>query len=703
MIIENNSLHLVEPATTEEVLTELDQFLGSPSKNIQDFITKIAINGGTSLLTHPVQALPVFRTSNTSGYNYTYSKQMMAYIRFGITTSGYFVVQSLLLNSKSTWASHYYHADGTYAFSEGPITHTFLTNSETLMETHCPVVNHLYNILSDEYLAVKEGKEPNSKRVYTIENILQRLSKTRSNELSISQGIHDQAVSRLNQKMMEIDLDPVYTWKERHQLISKLKDERAVLLATKRRAHKKNIFNYTLPLIAHDIKAAGHRFIKRPFNNFLGILERICLDPIRWFIKVVRSNMGYSVALAIYSPFTYFFITQPMNPHATFAVGTVRSAYIQTVEAVQHVFGLQDKKVENTPVNTTGANLIPIATSPASSKGMLLTTDVPAVDNQSWEDRMTNFKNLQNTYESNMEGAPRMGRLEQMETQLNWPLIVESAWNETERYTSFLNFVESNSKDYIPSFIEFVKAEKLRTEQVELYLWDRNIRFILDHPFTMMDQSKDQTQLDYYVGRAFIQLRDMTNTLSFRYKGLQMPKGYTVISQLASHFETDYKTNGSVLERLKNNSKLFSQNDKLNTEELRTYMKRQWEILYLLQNRAQEGAVHALQMQIWSVRNVVFIIQSLYSTKREELSSLAFSMKPGAPVNKLTANPSFRRIDSQYEALFHMMVLEFSSIRKEIGEELKNDIEATQRKTLIDGVEASLKERDALLKGTNLL
>ena len=132
-------------------------------------------------------------------------------------------------------------------------------------------------------------------------------------------------------------------------------------------------------------------------------------------------------------------------------------------------------------------------------------------------------------------------------------------------------------------------------------------------------------------------------------------------------------------------------------------MKRQWEILYLLQNRAQEGAVHALQMQIWSVRNVVFIIQSLYSSKREEMSSLAFSMKPGSPVNKLTANPSFRRIDSQFEALFHMMVLEFASIRKEIGEELKNDIEATQRKTLIDGVENSLKERDALLKGANLL
>ena len=195
----------------------------------------------------------------------------------------------------------------------------------------------------------------------------------------------------------------------------------------------------------------------------------------------------------------------------------------------------------------------------------------------------------------------------------------------------------------------------------------------------------------------------MTNTLSHRYKGLQMPKGYEAISQLASHFESDYKVSGSVLERLKNNSKLFAQKDKTDSEELRTYMKRQWEILYLLQSRVQEGALHSLQMQVWSVRNVVFVLQSLYSTKREEMSMLAFSMKPGATVNKLTTNAEFKHIDSQYEALFHMMVLEYTSIRKEIGEELKNDIESTQRKTLIDGVENFLKERDTLLKGTNLL
>jgi hypothetical protein len=701
MLNENKNLHLVTPATLEQVRAELATFLGSPSKTLQDFIAKIALNGGVSSLSHPVQALPVFRVNHTSGFNYSYNHQMAAYLRFGVTTSGYFVAQSLILDTASAWISHYYQADGTYAFSEGPISHTFSGNSETRMESNCPILNHLYTILTDEYEAMKEGKNANSRRVHTLERTLQRLGKTRANELSITRGIRDEAATVLNLKMMETDLDPVYTWKERHQIIRNLKIERNSILKTKLRAHRKNGFVLGMSLFLDDLKSASVRLVRRPLNNFAGIIDRLCLDPVRWFFKVVRSNMGYSVALAIYSPFTYFFITQPMNPHATFAVGKVRTAYIETVSSVEKLFGIEDDNPVITVSNQTIAPLVGAV--PTSSTGMLLTTDVPEVDQQSWEDRMSNFKNMQNSYESNMESAPRLGRLEQMETQLNWPLMIESTWIETERYLSLLSFYESNAKDYVSSFNQFVKAEKARAEQIQLYLWDRNIRFVLDHPFTMMDESKDQTQLDHYVGRAFIQLRDMTKSLANRYKGLKMPQGYQAIQELATRFEADYKVNGSILERLKNNSKLFNQKDKLETAELRQYMKRQWEILYLLQNRAQEGAFHALQMQVWSVRNTVWVLQSLYSAKREELSILSLSMKPGAVIGKVVNNPNLKHIDSQYEALFHMMVLEFASIRKELGEQLKNDIEAIQRKTLIDSVENFLKDRDTLLKETNML
>ena len=302
-----------------------------------------------------------------------------------------------------------------------------------------------------------------------------------------------------------------------------------------------------------------------------------------------------------------------------------------------------------------------------------------------------------------MEIAPRLGRLEQMETQMNWPLIVESAWLETERYSELLNFYDFNSKDYTPEFAKFVTAEKTRIEQVQLYIWDRNVRFILDHPFTMMDQSSEQTQMDYYVGRSFVMLRDMTNTLATKHKSLPMPAGYDSIMKLAQKFEADYKSGGSVLDRLKANSKLFGQKNVQSTDELRKYMKRQWEVLYLLQNHAQEASNMGLAVYNWSVRNAIYTLQSLYSTKRDEMVFIADNFKKGATVNKLALNPSFTRLDSQYEALFHMMVLEYTSVRKELGESLKKDIEAVQRKSIIDGIESFLKERDGLLRGANLI
>jgi len=691
-----------KPTPVEESIQELSNLLIKPNPDLIEGLSALAIDGGVALLPHEVKALPIFRTHLTSGFNYAAETKMLAYVRFGVTTSNYIVLQSLILDGISSWVSHYYTIDGKYAFSEGPITHTFAEHGNKLMEANCPILNHIYNILSQEYAKTSEGKT-NTRLVHTLEQVLRRVHRIRAQELSISKGIHDPAIRSVNDQLMEVELDPVYTWKERRNLFASLKEERSELIRTKKRAHKKSFRRYTLPLLVYDAKAAFIRFQRRPWSNFLGFLETLFIDPIRWFIGVVKSNMGYSVALAIYSPFTFFFITQPMNPHAMWAVGKVRNAYIESVDAVRNVFTTQNA------AGTAVVAAIPSGSAKNYSElkpaipGMLLSSDAPDVATQSWDERMSNFKAMQISYEENMEIAPRLGRLEQMETQLNWPLIVESAWLETERYLSFLNFVEFNQNDYTPEFVNFIRAEKARVDQVQLYLWDRNVRFILDHPFTMMDQSGEQTQMDYYVGRSFLMLRDMTNNLAMKHKGLPLPAGFDSIMKLAQMFEADYKSGGSVLDRLKNNSKLFQQKNSLDTAELRSYMKRQWEVLYLLQNHAQEASNFGLQVYIWSVRNTVYTLQSLYSTKREELSMIALNFKKGAIVNKLTNNLAFKQMDSQYEALYHMMVLEYASVRKEIGESLKKDIDSVQRRKIIEGVEAFLKERDTLLKNANLI
>ncbi len=399
-----------------------------------------------------------------------------------------------------------------------------------------------------------------------------------------------------------------------------------------------------------------------------------------------------------------------MNPHAMWAVGKVRNAYISTSDTLRNTFETPTSGKVATTVAITAAGAIANANTGKNYSEMkpgignlLLSSDVADVNNQNWDDRMSNFKAMQISYEENMEVAPRIGRLEQMETQLNWPLIIESTWLQTERYLEFLSFVEFNNKDYKPEFVNFIRAEKARTDQVQMYLWDRNVRFILDHPFTMMDQTGEQTQMDYYVGRSFIMLRDMTNNLALKHKGLPMPAGYESIMKLAQKFDSEYKAGGSVLDRLKSNSKLFAQKDSTSTAELRSYMKRQWEVLYLLQNHAQEASNSGLQVYIWSVRNAVYVLQSMYATKRDDVSLLAMNFRKDSVANKLSNNPTFKQMDSQYEALFHMMMLEYTSVRKEIGESLKKDIESVQRKEIIGGVESFLKERDALLRSGNLI
>jgi hypothetical protein len=694
------------PSTRTRGIEELTRLLTKPARTFEEMISAIAIDGGAALLSTPVKALPVLRSEGTAGFNYSLAAKMLAYVRVGLTTTGHWMVQALILDGASSWITHYYTADGAFAMSEGPSTRSFEIIPLATFETSCPILNFLYTVASIEYPKTTEGKA-NTSLLHTIERILKRLEITRGNALSFNLRTRDPAILGLNEKLLKLERDPVYTWKERQEIYSKIKEERKTLIATKKRAHRSHFTSYTLPLLLSDFGNFLARFKVRPLSNLIGLIGRIVLDPVRWFLKVVRGNMGYSVALAIYSPFTFFFITQPMNPHAMWAVGKVRSAYIETTEKVKTLLGTENEAKDATPPvpSAPESKDPPAATRPDSPpvSAMPLSADRPEVARQSWEDRMSRFKAMQIAYEGNLEIAPRFGRLEQMETQLNWPLIVESTWLETERYLQFLNFVKSNEKDYDPALLRFVENEKTRTAEVQFYLWDRNIRFILDHPYTMMDESGEQTQMDHYVGRSFILLRDMTRTLSSRAKGLTLPEGHERIMELAKKFDAGYHAGGSVLDRLKNNSKLFAGNDPLNTAELRNYMKRQWEVLYLLQNHAQEASNSGLQMYNWSIRNTVHLLQSLYSAKREEMSMIALQFKKGLTRSKLSNNASFKQIDSQYEALFHMMVLEFASIRKELAESLKNDLEASQRKHLIGGLENFFQERDSLLKQGNLI
>jgi hypothetical protein len=741
----------------KKLIEELRLVLQNPSPKLEDHLMPIIFGGGVELFRQVASqpkllALPLFgETDHFSGYNYCIGSNTLAELRFGVASTGHFVWMTRFHESSPTSDPAPYEIKLFLSHGEvlppspSPVVQPTLNpvkglTEELIFEPECPILNHLYSVLSTEYQDTQHGTA-NTKRIHTIEQILRRIQRVRKMELSVSRGILDPSIKRLEQKVSIIEMDPVLNWKERFKIFKKIQQDRSLILNTKQRAHRKNYFLYQFPIHLKDMALATRRFFKRPLNNFLGLLERIFLDPPRWFLGVVRNNMGYSIAMGIYSPFTFFFITQPMNPHATWAAGKLRSAYIDTTESVKSIF--QDKESDSqqpaqktmqgtgstgdssappsssstgsSAGSSTGSSTVQPGTSSAiqnaitaSFAGMVVSTDSAPVNQQTWDERMSNFKAMEMAFESNLEIAPRFGRLEQMETQLNWPLIMESTWNESDRYLDQIAALESKGNELKPEFKKYLSAERDRTQQLQMYLWDRNVRFILDHPYTLMNQAKDQTQVDVYTGRAFVLLREMTQTLANRYGNLKLPAGFEKIDALATHFESDYKNGKGMFDRLKKNSKLFSQLDPLNTNELREYMRRQWEILYLLENRAQEASNFGLKVYVWSVRNAVYLSQSFLNAKREELNLItpyllenksggAASVVPTKTLNAL------KKIDSQYESLFHMMVLEFASIKKELGEHLKQDLEAKQRQTLIASTEMFLKERESLLKSNKLL
>jgi hypothetical protein len=111
--------------------------------------------------------------------------------------------------------------------------------------------------------------------------------------------------------------------------------------------------------------------------------------------------------------------------------------------------------------------------------------------------------------------------------------------------------------------------------------------------------------------------------------------------------------------------------------------------------KAQEASNFGLQAYTWSIRNALWSIQSLYSTKTRELALLS-QIENGPSENIL--EEIHHSIEPLYESAFHLLNLDYVSLRPELSERLKNDIEFVQRRKVIEHLETSLKGRDQVLK-----
>lgn len=688
---------------------------------------------------------------NQSGYSgYTYSSsEGSGSISFGIILggTGYVLKRSSQTSEGSLTRYDYFNNLGEITFTSDQESLTVLFVDNYDMDLSCPILNHFYNLLSLEYKKASEASS-STELVHSAERFLRLLYRNKNLRLPVQDKANDPAVINVYNMILKAEMDPVLTWEERQLVFQRYHETLKKIIRTKIRAHRLNRVLFRTGLMQKNVGNFLARFLARPGSNAMGILYRYTIGKIIWFFQTVRDNLGYSIALAVYGPFTYYFITMPMNPHAMQAVGKVRSAYIDakteiariietgtpTVLSQLDVSGdnaiaevkkkegpvtesapvekqipeeIQQNQVNSNilyPSNVTGGNAESLVVQLGNGRqtsakpslvNMLVSTDVSAVNGQSWFERMSNFKQMQIAYEENIEYASRMGRLEQLETQYNFPMQVESTWEELERYNNLIFKIRSENPNLSAKMKQFLFNEVDRTQQLQVYLWDRLARFILDQPYVMLDQDKEQRRNDYYVGRAFVFLQEMTDILSWRYKDLKKPEGFEKISKLADFYAKARKEHGTVLKNLETNSDLFKQKDVYDTKEFRSYMKRQWEILFLQNAKAEEASNNGLNMYIWSVRNTVWILQSIYSTKREELALLLKRDLSGQLFTpaELTQRS---RISMLYETLFHNLNLEYVGIREEISNRLGKDIESNQRLIVIENLKEFLMDRDKL-------
>ena len=721
----------------------LENWIFKSFKTLEDSLLHLLLSEPETSCT----AEPFFRSTGFSGFFYrlnalnshdTIESQqapsIYAQIQFTPSVHGGFALRKIFhFNGEKRIENHVYSDEGRLVevldtFSIDPL-YVGLVD----MEPNQPIIAHLYDYLAYEY-AEARLKAVRFKRVIWVENFLQNLLATGKTMLSIKMGHADSALQKIFQQELTNELDPVLTWEERQKLFSSLKEQRWSLRSTKRRVHKISVFPYYFLSALDEYKVMIKRLSLRPLDNFQGISYKYTIGLLLWFIHTVRSNIGYSIALALYGPFTFYFITQPLNPHAMWAVGKVRTGYSEVVGKAESLLGLaagtltpaNDKLLSSSSATlasaATGATLASSATNGVDENplkrfdryspqhlGLLVSTDVPSVDKQSWTDRMSRFKDMQIGYEEHMQASARLGRIEQIETQLNFPLIADSTWQEIERTLEMMERLKKTiaSKPHAQEWTRYFDREIERSRRLQLYVWDRLLRYVLDHPYIVMDAAHEQPYHDYYLGRAFILIRQYTQKLSQVFPDFKKPNDYKRIEKLASNYEkmrSDDESNSesnslSILDRLKRHSPLFKQKDRFDGRELRTYMQRNWEVLYLLQNKAQEASNFGLMMYTWSTRNTLWILQGIYSAKQRELSLLFESSQHGPQRSKEQIHAEIRNsIEPLYETLFHLLNLEFVSIRPELSERLGNDIEFVQRHKIIQSLEEFLKEREEVWK-----
>lgn len=671
--------------------TQIENLVMRSARNLDDLLADLLLtNGGREDLSEEIQTYEIVNFNGFSGFNYWIENELIGQIHLGnLLTGGFVLYKRIYKDGFITEKYDIFDGNGEYNQTLNIMNQALVTYNLITMEIGSPILNHFYNILHLEYERAITGSI-HTREILFMEKFLDKMKLNPSASIGVNKLHKDLALQNINYEIHRYEEDPVLRWQERQEIFRKLKEIRQKVIDTKKRAHHMSYLKYNLPIYFSDFKTSWELIKKRPSSNIRGLLYKYTLGNFLWFLKTVKDNLGYSVALAIYGPFTFYFITQPMNPHAMWAVGKVRDAYISMVNSVESIGDNLSVSDDNHSVIAQTADQADSVSVKAAAVETKLT--IPEAK-ESWEDRMSKFKAMQIGYEGNMVFAARLGRIEQLENQYTFPLTVDSLWQELKRYENGLKSALAFNTNLDHRFKSFVNNELTRITEYKFWALERLSQFFLDHPYIAVDQNNEQTQKDVYTSRGFVLLKEMATELSELSKTRSLPATHQKIIELAAQYKNEKKADPTILGSLKKNSKLFASKDIFDTENFRSYMKRHWEILFLQQNKKQEASSFGLQSYTWSARNALWIMQTIVSAKREELPALTYKFNLNNQGTEGVVADS--ATTGLYESMLEFMVVEFTGVKKEIAQNM-NDKEIERRKDIINMVSKSFDERDGL-------
>jgi hypothetical protein len=366
---------------------------GSMDAYLADFL----YDRGKSKLPSGVDIYDVHNFNGMSGLNFWMNGKLLGQVHLSTLTTGNFVIFKSVTDPHSGITEEiydFYDSEGTYTESASICTYNKVQYSSINMEPLSPFINHFYNILNTEYKSTGLGALQ-TKQIFYIERYLRRLASEKIG-LGVDDGVNDFAYLNIAREVYLTEKDPVLMFEERRKIYQNLRDIRSQIIKTKRRAHRLNALTYDLVIKLRDIRINIALIKRRPLSNLGGFFYRYTIGNLIWFYGMVKDNLGFSIAMAIYAPFTFFFISQPMNPKAMWAVGKIRNAYYDVVET------LTPADEANKQINLLDS---------ISTKQAAISKDGIQHGSVDWQTRMNQFKGLEIGFKKNMVDAVRFGTL----------------------------------------------------------------------------------------------------------------------------------------------------------------------------------------------------------------------------------------------------------------------------------------------------